>query len=123
MQKPKVIHEEETQYSEVEGLKGVRYKVLIGKDDAPTYMMRIFEIDPGCHIPEHTHPWEHEEYMLSGSLRIKIGDQAYDVKKGHAVYIPPNIPHSYQNIGEDKVVFVCTIPKEDVTKLLAELRR
>lgn len=112
MREAKIVHEEEVPFSKVEGVNGVRFKVLIGEDDAPNYVMRIFEIDPGKGIPEHSHPWEHEEYVLDGRLIIKIGGQSYSAGKGCSVFIPPGAPHSYQNVGEGKAVFICIIPRE-----------
>ncbi|NPA69909.1 MAG: cupin domain-containing protein [Crenarchaeota archaeon] len=112
MNKPKVIH-----YSQVpvqypfEGDKRVRMRVLIGEEDAPTYLMRLFEVDPGGIIPRHEHPWEHEIYVIKGKVKVKIGDEEYIVTDGYAIYIPPNVPHEYVNIGDDVAVFICTIPK------------
>jgi len=112
MDKPKVVHWESiTPTYPIEGNTKVRMRVLIGEEDAPTYLMRIFEVDPGGIIPEHSHPWEHEIFILKGTLKIRIGDSEYIVREGYVIYIPPNMPHEYVNIGDTTAVFICTIPK------------
>ncbi len=112
MDKPKIVHWKDVPpLHPIEGNFKVRMRILIEERDAPNYIMRIFEVDPGGEIPQHAHPWEHEIFVLQGTLRLKIGDKEYIVKEGHAIYIPTNVPHEYRNIGEGVAVFLCTIPK------------
>ena len=113
MNKPKVVHYTQVEVTyPIQGNDKVRMRVLIGEEDAPTYLMRIFEVDPGGVIPRHEHPWEHEIYVLKGRLKVIIGDQEYIVTEGYAIYIPPNVPHEYMNIGDETAMFICTIPKQ-----------
>ena len=108
---PKVIHYTSVKAEDVANARGTRIRVLISKDDgAPTYAMRFFEMDPQGHIPEHKHPWEHEIFVIKGKLGVKIGGEYYEVDEGTAIYIPPNMPHEYWNIGREVVQFICTIP-------------
>ncbi len=79
-------------------------------DGAPTFAMRMFRVEPGGHIKEHYHPWEHEIYILDGVGDVKIGSRIYRVTKGFFLYIPPNVPHEYWNRGERELVFLCLIP-------------
>lgn len=91
-------------------LEGVRIRWLISeKDGAPTYAMRLFEVDPGAVIPEHRHPWEHEIYVLSGSMVVGIGDKEYSVEKDMFIYIPPKVGHWYR-AGPEGAKFLCIIP-------------
>ncbi|HEY5765719.1 MAG TPA: cupin domain-containing protein, partial [Candidatus Deferrimicrobiaceae bacterium] len=61
-------------WSEIEGkpvadpdARGVTIRVLMGENvGAPTFTMRHFEVAPGGSTPYHSHPWEHEVYVLSG---------------------------------------------------------
>ena len=91
-------------------VEGVYVRWLIsGKDGVPTFAMRLFTAEPGAHIPGHWHPWEHEIYVLRGSMRVKIGGKDYEVSAGSFIYIPPNIDHEYF-VGKDGVEFLCIIP-------------
>lgn len=93
-----------------EKVPGVYIRWLISSEDgAPTFAMRLFTVEPGAHIPGHKHPWEHEIYVLRGSMRIRIGQREYSVSRGGFVYVPPNVEHEYF-AGEDGVEFLCIIP-------------
>jgi len=84
---------------------------LIRKEDgAPNFAMRVFEVEPGGHIKAHSHPWEHEIFVLEGVGDIRIGDRVYRVTSGFFVYIPPNVEHEYWNKGDKSLVFICLIP-------------
>ena len=46
---------------QMEGAKNVSVRVVFGPaDKAPTFAMRVFELDAGGHTPFHTHAFEHE---------------------------------------------------------------
>ncbi len=91
-------------------LEGVRIRWLVSeKDGAPTFAMRVFELEPGAVIPEHRHPWEHEIYVLNGSVEVTIEDTRYRLESDMFVYIPPNARHGYR-AGEDGARFICVIP-------------
>ena len=52
---------------EIEGAKDVGIRWLISKEDgAENFAMRMFELEPGGHTPLHTHPQEHEVFVLEG---------------------------------------------------------
>jgi quercetin dioxygenase-like cupin family protein len=88
-------------------------QVLIGPEDgAPHFITRKFTILPGGRIPKHKHPTiEHEQYVLSGRMKIWIGDEEKEVGPGQAVFIPADTPHAYLNVGNEPVEFLCVIPK------------
>ncbi len=84
---------------------------LIREDDgAKNYVMRLFTIKPGGYIRAHSHPWEHEIYVVDGVGEIRIGDRVYRVTKGFFIYIPPDVEHEYWNKGDKDLVFICVIP-------------
>ena len=54
---------------EMEGARDVKVRVLFGPDDnAPTFAMRVFELDKAGHTPYHSHPFEHEVIVLNGQI-------------------------------------------------------
>lgn len=91
---------------------GVSIRVLIDEraDGAPVYVLRMMEIAPGGHTPDHEHAWEHENYVLDGNGRVLIGEQWHDLAPGHVVFIPPGVRHTYANAGEGTFRFLCGIP-------------
>jgi len=74
--------------------------------------MRLFELEPGGMTPLHHHPWEHEVFILEGVCRLIIGGDERPIGAGYAVYIPPNIRHSFINAGEGVLKFLCLIPHQ-----------
>jgi quercetin dioxygenase-like cupin family protein len=92
--------------------KGATIRTFITKDDAPHFMMRRFEIEPGGIIGLHEHPEEHEIYILQGEV-ILIDEKANKelVKKDEFVFVPANEKHGYINEGDERVAFICVIPK------------
>ncbi len=94
-------------------------QVLITPNEGPNFAMRRFAMETGGGMPRHTNTVEHEQYVLGGKARIGIGDEIFEVKKGDVVFIPENVPHWYENIGDDVFEFLCIVPnKEDKTTIL-----
>ena len=96
----------------VEPMDGVKKRVVIGENaGAPTFIMRIFDIDPGKSSPYHVHPWEHEVFVLQGRAVVTdgAGDQTTLVE-GDTIYIPPDEKHCLTNTGDTIFRFMCLIP-------------
>ncbi len=96
---------------EMAGSQKVTVRWLIGRQTgAKTYAMRIFEIAPGGFIPIHTHPEEHEIFVLHGRAKL-LGDIEATAKKDDVVFVPSHEPHGYDNAeGKDIFRFICVIP-------------
>jgi quercetin dioxygenase-like cupin family protein len=101
-------------YREVRGITaatGVTMRVVAGTaEGAPTFVMRVFEIESGCATPHHIHPWEHEVFMLSGQGILKSGNTERPLQEGDAATVLPNEPHSFMNVGMDMVRLICVVP-------------
>jgi quercetin dioxygenase-like cupin family protein len=104
-------------YRNVEGVKaapGVNMRVVAGPEQgAPTFVMRVFEIQPGSATPLHTHPWEHEVYLLAGKGAVRSGGGDNALTEGDAVTVLPNEQHSFLNTGEDVLRMICIVPLVD----------
>lgn len=116
-----VKHVQDVEAVEVtQGVKTIR-QVLITAQEGPNFAMRRFAMEPGGGMPRHTNTVEHEQYVLGGKARVGIGTEVFEVKKGDVVFIPENVPHWYQNIGDDTFEFLCIVPnKPDTTTVLPE---
>ena len=94
--------------------KDTSMQVLITAQEGPNFAMRKISMQPGGSMPLHTNSVEHEQYVLGGRARIGIGEQVYEVREGDVVFIPEEIPHFYENIGDEPFEFLCVVPnKED----------
>jgi quercetin dioxygenase-like cupin family protein len=97
---------------ELDGSKNVMVRWLVGKGSgAKTYAMRHFDIKPGGIIPLHSHPEEHEIFVLEGEAKVLGDGEDLMAKKDDIVYVPSNMPHGYDNIkGSKSFRFICVIP-------------
>ena len=104
-------------YRDVEGIEaapGVVMHVVSGpKEGAPTYVMRLFEVQPGCATPHHAHPWEHELFLVSGEGTMISGDERTPLRPGDAVTVLPDELHSFANAGQGLMTVICTVPLVD----------
>jgi quercetin dioxygenase-like cupin family protein len=116
-----VKHSRDVEAVEVtQGVKTIR-QVLISAQEGPNFALRRFAMEPGGGMPRHTNTVEHEQYVLGGKARVGIAGEVFEVKKGDVVFIPENVPHWYQNIGDETFEFLCIVPnKPDTTTVLPE---
>ncbi|MBM3494148.1 MAG: cupin domain-containing protein [Armatimonadetes bacterium] len=96
---------------EAEGAVGCQMGELItARDGAPTFAMRRFTVEPGGNTPYHSHPWEHEVYVLSGCGAVRTEAGLEPIASGRAVLILPRETHSFVNNGDAPMEFLCMIP-------------
>lgn len=93
------------------GAKDVEIRVLISKDDgAPTFAMRMFEIQPGGNTPLHSHPHEHEVFVLEGTGTFVHEGTNHSISKEDVVFVPGNDEHCFRNTGNSPLRFLCLVP-------------
>ncbi len=88
----------------------IRWVIDEDKDGAPTYALRVIEVAPGGHTPNHTHPFEHENFIMEGKGRVQIDGEWFEVGPGDVVFVPPLSQHTYVNAGDLPFRFLCGIP-------------
>ena len=92
-------------------LPGVVKREVINADDgAPNFCMRVFEVEPGSSTLSHTHPWEHEVFVLSGRGLVISGDKETQIAKGSVIFVPPDEHHCFVNNSNEPLRFICVIP-------------
>ncbi|MGH3167562.1 MAG: cupin domain-containing protein [Trebonia sp.] len=59
--------------------------------------------------PQHRHA-QHDEgfYVVSGTGRFTVGQDAFDARPGTLAMIPPGAPHTFANPGDEPLVMVNT---------------
>jgi len=111
--KPKVVHYQKIEAKpagpEAPGTS-IRWIIDEENDGAPNCVLRVIEVEPGGHTPDHTHPFEHENFVLEGRGRVLIEDNWQDLGPGDVVFVPGGTRHSYANAGDQPFKFLCTIP-------------
>ena len=96
---------------EMQGAQGCQVRWLVGEPDgAPNFAMRQFEIAPGGHTPKHSHPYEHEVFVLAGAGLVLEGDQPRPLHAGDVLYVAPDEVHQFRNTGDEPLKFLCLVP-------------
>ena len=109
----KIIHytDAEPRTFDSEAVKGVTGRVVIGKaDGADNFCMRFFEIAKNGHSPRHSHAWEHEIIIFSGTGEVLCEKKWIPVARGNVIFIAGNEDHQIRNAGDAPLVFACIIP-------------
>jgi quercetin dioxygenase-like cupin family protein len=84
--------------------------VISEKDGAPNFAMRVFEVEPGAASPFHTHPWEHEAFILAGKGHLRAEDSQTPFREGDVVFVAPDEKHQFVNDGDTTLRFICVVP-------------
>ena len=99
----------------LDGATGVRMRMLIGRGDgARRFHMRHFEVQPGGHTPLHTHPQEHEVFIVEGRGTFVYEGQEHEFDAEHVIFVPPNKEHRFMNTGDSLLRMLCIIPTRSV---------
>lgn len=95
-----------------EGLEGVSIRWAIGDNvGAPNFITRIFDVQPEATTPYHTHPWEHEVFVLEGEGSVRNAQGQTPIGPGTCVYIEPDEIHQLISTGSSVLRFICIIPR------------
>lgn len=101
--------------ADMPGAKDTYKQVPISRDDgSEVFSFRVFTIEPGGHTPFHEHPFEHLNYIISGSGAIVAPDQSeQNISTGDFALVPANEKHQYKNLSADEdLVLICAVEKE-----------
>lgn len=93
--------------SEVVALNELRD--IIFMDDEQRGCIHVMSQKEGFSLPPHSHCFYHINFVLWGSVEIRVANQSFLARAGSVFVLPPNIPHSlysplgYGQIGLDVV--------------------
>lgn len=101
---------DEVPFKNVAAGKDTQMQVLVGPaEGAPNFVLRRFKMEEGGGMPLHTNEVEHEQYVLRGRAKIRIGSDVHDVCPDDTLFIPAGVPHSYE-VVEAPFEFLCVVP-------------
>src|SRR5690606_36510560 len=95
----KVAHYDEVTQVPVtmEGSSGCQVRWLVDESTgAPNFAMRQFEVAPGGYTPRHSHPYEHEVFVLEGQGTVLAGDKEHPLEPGKFVLVTPGEVHQFR---------------------------
>jgi mannose-6-phosphate isomerase-like protein (cupin superfamily) len=102
-------------------------RVRILEDGGATaHRLGIAEITLAPHSdgpPQHRHA-EHDEgfYVASGTARFTVGTAVHDAPAGTLVMVPPGVPHTFANPGDQPVVMINTFSPDLYVQYFRDLR-
>jgi quercetin dioxygenase-like cupin family protein len=113
----KVIHDTDVPTDVVRepGAKQVLIRRLIDTPDgADRFLMSLFEMSANGATPPHHHDWEHEIYVLEGSLHVELPNEKRRVplRKGDVVFIPRGEAHGLVTGPDETARLLLVAPAE-----------
>lgn len=75
--------------------------------------MAEFLLGKGSVLPEHSHPYEQTGYLVSGHIKLKIGDAVHDVYPGDSWCIPLDMKHGADIIDDSVAIEVFSPVRQD----------
>lgn len=74
----------------IEMVPGLRFQPVLGEG----VMANFVHFDPHTEAPLHWHAEEQISFVLEGELEFEVAGETRTLRRGQAVVIPPNVPHT-----------------------------
>lgn len=95
---------------DAKAFKGVVKRVLVGpNDNAPDFVIRYFQLEPGCSSRLERHSHDHGVVILHGEAKVQLNEEFITLGPLDSVYVSGNDLHQFTNIGEKSLGFICVI--------------
>ena len=77
-------------------------------------------LQPGERVLLHTHPVEEALVFLAGTGEAILGDETVPIAAETTLYVPPELPHGFRNVGSTPLHLLVVFPGSDFaeTRLL-----
>src|SRR5688572_27294333 len=74
-------------------------------------MFTLIETRTTGGAPLHVHTREDEYfYVLEGTITVRLGDERFEAGARSFVFLPRNIPHEWDVVGEEATLLMMTTP-------------
>ncbi len=91
-------------------LPGIELKTLAHGERT---LLAEFRLEAGAVLPVHTHPHEQSGYLVSGRMRLTVGEESFEAGPGDAWTITADVPHGGQALVDTVAVEVFSPVRED----------
>ena len=91
-------------------LIGIKLKTLVYGDKS---LLTEFHLEQGSQLPKHSHPQEQTGYLISGRIRLFIGDEIFEVEPGDSWCVLSNIEHRAEILADSVAIEVFSPVRED----------
>jgi quercetin dioxygenase-like cupin family protein len=80
---------------------------LTGDETAGAFDYFVVEVAPHGGPPLHVHHRQEEAiHVLSGSFKVRIGDETFACEPGGFAYLPSGVPHAFLNLTAEPAQIV-----------------
>jgi quercetin dioxygenase-like cupin family protein len=79
---------------------GETYRMAAIPGDNTTVGMHWFDPEHPAWPAPHSHPYDQLAFVIEGSMRFTLGEETRDVHGPAVVWIPADLPHSADVIGD-----------------------
>ena len=73
------------------------------------YSLAQFTLESGKKTKLHKIKSSEIYYILEGNGKLKINSEKFELKKNDSAYVPPNSEQFLENIGSEKLRFLCIV--------------
>ncbi len=77
-----------------------------------SFEARCFELSPGGFTSFERHRHTHFVLVLSGSGRVRLGNEWHTIGPMDVVLVGPEQPHRFQNDGREPLRILCVVDRE-----------
>jgi mannose-6-phosphate isomerase-like protein (cupin superfamily) len=78
----------------------------------PDLSLGLYVLGPGQPDLQRPHTEDEAYYVVAGSGRITVGDEARDVSAGSVVFVSAGVPHRFHDITAELTLLVVFGPAE-----------
>ena len=93
-----------------QALPGIRMKTLVYGSKT---LMTEFRLEAGAQLPLHHHAHEQTGYLVTGHIRLTVGEDSFDVRPGDSWCIPGDTPHRADILETSVAIEVFSPVRED----------
>lgn len=97
----------------VDRRKGYKYENLASSFKCAKFepfVVSLPQTDPETPIPQNTHPGQEFNYVLEGSMRVKVQENEVELSAGDSVIFDATKPHGMKAVGGDaKFLAIITV--------------
>ena len=110
--RPLVVHESDIEF---EGGADVRWRTLLSgyRTLSEKLTLGIADVPAGGEVPKrHYHPQPEAYYLIEGTGLLEIDSETFEMRPGHAAFIPGGSIHRLRNTGSSPLKLLYVFPAD-----------
>ena len=98
-----------------DSIPGIRIKTIARGESV---LMSKFSMSAGAQLPSHSHPNEQIGYLLSGRIRLYVGESSRDLGPGDSWCVPSGVSHRADILEDSFALEIFSPVRADYLKYL-----